>query len=435
MKTLNEIQKIAVLGASGKMGRGIVWLLVQYFFTSHFNKGITFQIHTIDVSEEGLISMLDYVRAQAIRYAEKKPELLKQLYEKESLNLDQEQLAKQYAKDIVSHISISTALDAAANSSVIFEAVVEKLAVKVQIIREIEEKSNESPFYFTNTSSIPIKTIEEKANVKGRIIGFHFYNPPPVQKLLEIIKTENSTKEIEQLADEVAFGLGKHIVYAPDFTGFIGNGQFIREISYAIGLVERLVLVNGLPNAIYMVNQVTKRLLLRPMGIFEVVDYVGINVCQFIMDIMEREFKNEQFNNSLLKRLLKNGIYGGQDGFGKVKNGIFKYENGELVAVYNRTKYEAFDPLDLDHLAPNNWKDIRFRKDLDAVLSSHFDNLSNSGGLAAKAAVKYGKACNDIGKRLVDNELAFSEQDVNTVMMLGFHHLYGPINSFFHEDK
>lgn len=84
MKTLNEIQKIAVLGASGKMGRGIVWLLVQYFFTSHFNKGITFQIHTIDVSEEGLISMLDYVRAQAIRYAEKKPELLKGLYEKES---------------------------------------------------------------------------------------------------------------------------------------------------------------------------------------------------------------------------------------------------------------------------------------------------------------------------------------------------------------
>lgn len=430
-KSLCDFKSVSVLGASGKMGRGIVLLLVQLFFKLNFKQKNTFKLVAIDLSEEGLKSMLSYIKAQSLKYAERNSDEITELYVEDFPNDSEEEYFKKYSVDLLNYIQTSVSIESAIHSELIFEAVVEKLEIKVEIIRKIESKTTQEPFYFTNTSSIPIRLIEQKALVKGRIIGFHFYNPPPVQKLLEIIKTENCLKEMELLAEKIAGSLKKTIVYAPDFTGFIGNGQFIREVSYAIGLVERLVLINGLTNAIYMVNEVTKRLLLRPMGIFEVIDYVGINVCQFIMEIMDGDFKNEEFNNSILKRLLKQNILAGQDSYGGVKNGIFKYESGEIVGVYNRTKYEGFDQLNFDNLTLLTWRDLKYKKDLEAILSSHFVHLSKSRSLAAKVAVKYGKACDKIGRDLISNRQAFSEKDINTVMVLGFHHLYGPINSFF----
>lgn len=430
-KSLCDFKSVSVLGASGKMGRGIVLLLVQLFFKLNFKQKNTFKLVAIDLSEEGLKSMLSYIKAQSLKYAERNSDEITELYVEDFPNDSEEEYFKKYSVDLLNYIQTSVSIESAIHSELIFEAVVEKLEIKVEIIRKIESKTTQEPFYFTNTSSIPIRLIEQKALVKGRIIGFHFYNPPPVQKLLEIIKTENCLKEMELLAEKIAGSLKKTIVYAPDFTGFIGNGQFIREVSYAIGLVERLVLINGLTNAIYMVNEVTKRLLLRPMGIFEVIDYVGINVCQFIMEIMDGDFKNEEFNNSILKRLLKQNILAGQDSYGGIKNGIFKYESGEIVGVYNRTKYEGFDQLNFDNLTLLTWRDLKYKKDLEAILSSHFVHLSKSRSLAAKVAVKYGKACDKIGRDLISNRQAFSEKDINTVMVLGFHHLYGPINSFF----
>lgn len=430
-KSLCDFKSVSVLGASGKMGRGIVLLLVQLFFKLNFKQKNTFKLVAIDLSEEGLKSMLSYIKAQSLKYAERNSDEITELYVEDFPNDSEEEYFKKYSVDLLNYIQTSVSIESAIHSELIFEAVVEKLEIKVEIIRKIESKTTQEPFYFTNTSSIPIRLIEQKALVKGRIIGFHFYNPPPVQKLLEIIKTENCLKEMELLAEKIAGSLKKTIVYAPDFTGFIGNGQFIREVSYAIGLVERLILINGLTNAIYMVNEVTKRLLLRPMGIFEVIDYVGINVCQFIMEIMDGDFKNEEFNNSILKRLLKQNILAGQDSYGGVKNGIFKYESGEIVGVYNRTKYEGFDQLNFDNLTLLTWRDLKYKKDLEAILSGHFVHLSKSRSLAAKVAVKYGKACDKIGRDLISNRQAFSEKDINTVMVLGFHHLYGPINSFF----
>ena len=430
-KSFHDFKSISVLGASGKMGRGIVLLLVQHLFSVNFKNNVKFNLVAIDLNEEDLKNMLSYIEAQTLKYAERNYPQIIELYDKENPKRSKEEWHKKYSADILDNITTSISFESAITSELIFEAVVEKLEVKVDLIRRIEENTSLKPYYFTNTSSIPIQSIEEEAKVKGRIIGLHFYNPPPVQKLLEIIKTENSSKEVELVAEDIAVSLKKTIVYAPDFTGFIGNGQFIREVSYAIGLVERLVLINGLPNAIYLVNEVTKRLLLRPMGIFEVVDYVGINVCQFIMDIMAGDFKNEKFNNSILNRLLKQEIQGGQDSHGRVKNGVFKYESGEIVGVYNRIKYDGFDRLNFGDLTLLTWRELKSKKDLEAILSSHFVDLSKSKGLAAKVAVKYGKACNKIGENLISNRLAFSENDVNTVMILGFHHLYGPINSYF----
>lgn len=430
-KTLSEFKNICVLGASGKMGRGIVYLMAQYFFKLNFKKGIKFELVAIDVSEAGLKNMISYIEVQLSKFSEKNFSQIIEIYSEEPVEGSKEVYFKKYTEDVLKCIKTSTSIESAKEAELIFEAVAESIDLKTELIQKIEAITTVKPFYFTNTSSIPINSIEQKANVKGRVIGFHFYNPPPVQKLLEIIKTDNCLKEVELIAQELAEKLNKTVVNAPDFTGFIGNGVFIREVSYAIGLVESLALEKGLINAVFLVNEITKKLLLRPMGIFEVVDYVGINVCKSIMDIMENDFENEHFNNTLLKRLLEQNIIGGQDNSGKVKNGIFKYESGEIVGVFNRIKYSNFDELNFDELVNLTWRELRGANNMDSILSNHFVDLSKSSGVAAKIAVEYLKACNRIGKDLVADGIAFSDKDVNSVMKLGFHHLYGPIISFF----
>jgi len=430
-KTLSEFKNICVLGASGKMGRGIVFLMAQYFFKLNFKKGIKFELLAIDVSETGLKNMISYLEVQLAKFSEKNFSQIIEIYSGEPYEGSKEVYFKKYTEDVLKCIKTSTSIESAKEAELIFEAVAESIDLKTELMHKIEAITTGNPFYFTNTSSIPINSIEEKANVKGRVIGFHFYNPPPVQKLLEIIKTDNCLKELELIAQELAKSLNKTVVNAPDFTGFIGNGVFIREVSYAIGLVESLALEKGLINAVFLVNEITKKLLIRPMGIFEVVDYVGINVCKSIMDIMENDFKNEHFNNALLKRLLEQNIIGGQDNNGKVKNGIFKYESGEIVGVFNGINYSNFDQLNFDELVNLTWRELRGSMNMDAILSKHFVDLSKSSGVAAKIAVEYLGACNKIGKHLVADGIAFHDKDVNSVMKLGFHHLYGPIIPFF----
>ena len=227
-KSFHDFKSISVLGASGKMGRGIVLLLVQHLFSVNFKNNVKFNLVAIDLNEEDLKNMLSYIEAQTLKYAERNYPQIIELYDKENPKRSKEEWHKKYSADILDNITTSISFESAITSELIFEAVVEKLEVKVDLIRRIEENTSLKPYYFTNTSSIPIQSIEEEAKVKGRIIGLHFYNPPPVQKLLEIIKTENSSKEVESIAEGIAASLKKTIVYAPDFTSFIGNGQFIR---------------------------------------------------------------------------------------------------------------------------------------------------------------------------------------------------------------
>ena len=288
-KTLSEFKNICVLGASGKMGRGIVFLMAQYFFKLNFKKGIKFELVAVDISEEGLKNMLSYIEVQLSKFSEKNFSQIIEIYSEEPVKGSKEYYFKKYTEDVLKCIKTSTSIESAKEAGLIFEAVAESIDLKTELMHKIEAITTVNPFYFTNTSSIPINRIERNANVKGRVIGFHFYNPPPVQKLLEVIKTNNCLKELELIAQELGKCLNKTVVNAPDFTGFIGNGVFIREVSYAIGLVEILALERGLTSAVFLVNEITKKLLLRPMGIFEVVDYVGINVCKSIMDIMAND--------------------------------------------------------------------------------------------------------------------------------------------------
>ena len=424
-------KNISVLGASGKMGRGIVLLLSKTILPQNVQSDKEQKIIALDLSPNGLKEMLDYIEIQSIKYAEKNIEIVRTLYEKNTDLVHDSDFVNYYVEEIKSLIHTTDKVEDTFSSELIFEAVAEKIDVKTSLFEKIDRNSNVCPYFFTNTYSIPISTIETRAQLTGRIIGLHFYNPPPVQKLLEIIRSEDTEEKLFTLAVDIAQVLNKTIIYAPDCAGFIGNGQFLREVSYAANLVGGISEDYGFTGAIHLINELTRDVLLRPMGIFEVVDYVGIDVCNAILSVMQDAFSNEKFNDSFLQNWLNAGHVGGQDTNGHTKNGVFKYESGEISGVFDGYEYQSITPLDLRELSSHNWKDLKSDASIQKTLKEHFNNLHLSNNPLSEIAVRYGKECSKIGEYLVDQKIAFSENDVNQIMTLGFHHLYGPINSFF----
>ncbi len=427
---IHKYSRFAVLGASGKMGRGIVLLMAQFIVDSNLKDAKERVLFAIDVHEEGLNNLLKYIEAKAYRIAEKKLSSIRELFKDQN---NDEDIIHAYVNKLLSVIKSSTSISSAYNAEIIFEAVVEKIDVKSSLFKDIDKHSVIEPFYLTNTSSIPINLIENAAEIEGRIIGFHFYNPPPVQRLLEIIKSDSTCYELISLADELSAKLRKTVIYAPDKPGFIGNGQFIREVSFACSLTNKLSKEYGLGTSLFIVNEISRELLLRPMGIFEVVDYVGVNVCDFIMGVMSKAFTYEIFDDMLLKHWIEQEVIGGQDTNGQVKDGVFKYDKGKIIGVIGELDYESVPELEYDGLNTYSWKNLKLSENLRYDLNNYFNSLSKSQNALAQIAIQYGRSCREIGEYLVDNEIAYSDDDVNKVMTLGFHHLYGPVNHYFDE--
>ncbi|MFH0756343.1 MAG: 3-hydroxyacyl-CoA dehydrogenase family protein, partial [Bacteroidota bacterium] len=296
------------------------------------------------------------------------------------------------------------------------------------------------PWYFTNTSSIPITQLDEKAGLGGRIIGFHFYNPPAVQKLVEVIKSERTLPEVEEFALQYAKNLRKVVVPSADFAGFVGNGHFMRDALHGIHEAEKLLKEVSLPEAIYMINKVSQDYLIRPMGIFQLIDYVGVDVCQYIMSVMNPFLKDEDLHSDFLDRLIEQGVLGGQYSDGSQKDGILKYEKGRPVGVYNpdARKYVMIadfqascdDKLGAMPGSMQPWKSVAFSGTKEKLLSTIFNELKAMDTFGARLAKEYARRSKEIGLQLVADNVAFAEKDVNTVLLTGFFHAYGPINNY-----
>ncbi|MCH7687080.1 MAG: hypothetical protein IH899_10435 [Planctomycetes bacterium] len=126
--------------------------------------------------------------------------------------------------------------------------------------------------FLSNTSSIPIRTLDEAAALGGRLVCFHFYNPPAVQRLIERIAGPATQPALLALALELAARLGKTVVQAGDTAGFIGNGHFIREGLWAVCRAGELAARQTLPAAVLAIDRVYRDGLLRPMGIFQLIN-------------------------------------------------------------------------------------------------------------------------------------------------------------------
>ncbi|HKK10092.1 MAG TPA: 3-hydroxyacyl-CoA dehydrogenase family protein [Bacteroidales bacterium] len=443
MEYENRLQNVAVLGAAGKMGSGILLLTAVEMANLKLkpeNKDKTFSLHAVDVSNKALEGLIAYVRKQVTKIAEKSIVDLRKAYEGNEMLIENSDIIDQYVDDVVAVIRPTTRMESAYDALLVFEAVNENPDLKVKLLSLIDENNPNEPWYFTNTSSVPIHSLDERTNLNGRIIGFHFYNPPAVQKLVELIPSENTRKEVQDFALKYAKALKKIVVPSNDIAGFIGNGHFMRDALFGIQEVERLSEHKSFVGSVYTINKVTQDFLVRPMGIFQLIDYVGIDVVRYILQVMNPHF-DENLHSPLLDKLYDMGVKGGQNSDGSQKDGFLKYEKGKAVAAFDPEKkeYVSFDSVageedrKLGDLPASwmPWKKAVRSKSKDKDFKTYFNHLKRANTTGSELALRYGRKSRDIAKQLVSQGVAHNDEDVNTVLMTGFFHAYGPINEYF----
>ena len=426
------------------MGSGILLLTALEMLALKLkpeNRSKEYQLYAMDISEEGLKGLIEYIKKQVRKNGERKIDKVKELYTGEAGLTGDEDIVNRYVADVIGLIKSVTDLKPAYQSGLVFEAVNEDQKLKVRLLSEIDKNNPEKPWFLTNTSSVPIHELDEQAGLEGRIMGFHFYNPPAIQKLVEVIKSEKTIPDLAEFSKELVIRLGKIMVPANDVAGFIGNGHFMRDALFGIQKVEELSSEMSFTEAVFAINAISRKFLIRPMGIFQLVDYVGVDVVQLILKVMDPHFPDETLFSPLLDKLNSLGAKGGQNPDGSQKDGFLKYEEGKIAGVYDPDKKDYIPVQDfktkvnekLGQLPEGmlSWKELIKNPDKEALVEKIFSNMASMETLGAKLAIEYGTRSKEIGLQLVNGKVAQSEKDVNTVLLTGFYHIYGPINSYF----
>jgi len=443
MNYTERLENVSVLGAAGKMGSGILLLTAAEMTDLNLlpeNSEKIFVLNAIDVSDKALEGLKNYIATQIRKIAEKKIVFLRKAYENRKELIENADIINQYIFDVVNKIRLTTSLASAYNSTLVFEAVNENPELKIKLLTEIKNNNKRDTWYFTNTSSVPINRIDREVGLNGKILGFHFYNPPAIQKLAELIVDEKTDKDMIEFAKNYAKNLKKIIVPSNDIAGFIGNGHFMRDALFGIKKVEELINEMSSPEAIFIVNKVSQDFLIRPMGIFQLIDYVGIDVVKYIMEVMNPYFKDENLHSKILDELMNEGILGGQRSDGSQKNGFLQYEKGRIIGILDLQSKEYIEVDKIlqktnDKLGPLpkafiTWKSTLGDREKEKRIKAHFKEIEKMNTFGANLALKYALNSRKIALKLVDNKVAQKEDDVNTVLLTGFFHAYGPINNY-----
>jgi len=431
------LSRVAVLGAAGKMGCGIALILLQEMARLEADEaghvdGNNRKLILIDINEEALPGLRHYLQKHLLKYAEKNINLLRHYYATNISLVSNEEIIASFVDGALDMCLFESDIRIANEAIVIFEAVVEDVELKVNLLKYFKDNSNQ--FIFSNTSSIPINVLRKKTGMDGNLIGVHFYNPPAVQKLIELITPAGTRPEAKQLALDLAASLKKIVVESADVAGFIGNGHFAREVVFSCRQTAQLAKNIPLEEAVYLINRVSGEYLVRPMGIFQLIDYVGVNVVHSILHTMQTYQHEKLFHDNLIDRMLEAGALGGISSDGMMKNGFFQYENNKPVGVFSlETKnYRPFDGWSenikraLGALPENysSWKQLANDPERQRKIESYFTRLFESGASGAEIAFDYLIMSRDIQMELVRDGVARNKEDVNKVLINGFYHLY-----------
>lgn len=445
MSLSERLENSAVIGAAGKMGSGISLLLTQELARlslSPEGKGKVYRLALVDVSEAALNGLLKYLRTQMLKLAEKSVGQLRQLYADRQDLIENGQMIQEFVSHAMSVVRPSTDMSIMKGATVVFEAVFENEDLKIDLLTRAKEFVDPDAWYLTNTSSIPIGGLDNKLELGGKIVGYHFYNPPAVQKLLELITSDATDAELKTAGEELAKRLGKKVIPANDIAGFIGNGHFMRDGLHALRAADDIRGGGDWAAALYKMNRVSQDWLLRPMGIFQLIDYVGVDVFQLILKVMDKYLPGQELHSDIIDALVEKKVLGGQNHDGSQKDGILQYTKGRPSAVYEPTKgeYVPFEPDGWSGMADKElgdlpdgfrpWKALLMDRNKGTALEGHFTALRSMDTEGAKLGMTYLKASKTIGEGLVADGVANNADDVNGVLCNGFFHLYGPINEY-----
>lgn len=443
-----DFKQIAVIGAGGKMGSGISLLLLQEMSICQFNQKMqkveigkstasgNMRLFLIDSSHNRLDSLRHYLEGQLKKWAEKKILSLRETVAHIEFLVSNREIIDFFVSETLDIVYFASSLEEAKNAELIFEAIVEDIEVKTLTLSRLKKVSSISPYFFSNTSSIPISVLNSQASLDNKIIGFHFYNPPAVQKLIEIIPLEGGDPSLKSLAIAIAAQLNKKVIFSNDIAGFIGNGYFLREIIFGCSLVEAFSSQHGILQSIYMVNKVTQDFLLRPMGLFQLIDYVGLDVVMKIGSIMNTYLQLPINYTAIFSPLLDAGKIGGQHPDGSQKDGFFSYVDSIIMAIYVESErhYRPFETAVWknrcddwlgNHPEGYSWKRLSKIPDRKEIIRTYFSQLQDLETPGAQLAIDFLQNLQKISRQLVGEGVAASLGDVDTVLKDGFYHLYG----------
>ncbi|HEY0528327.1 MAG TPA: 3-hydroxybutyryl-CoA dehydrogenase [Gemmatimonadaceae bacterium] len=211
----------------------------------------------------------------------------------------------------LSNLRFVTSLDDTAGADLYIEAVVEDLAVKNSLWSELDLIADPQAIFASNTSSLTIIAMAAASGRADRMLGLHFFNPVPLMKLVEVVRTITTSEETEKRAMEFIKRLGKEPIRAKDSSGFVVN---LLLIPYMIDAI------NALESNVASVEDIDKGMQLgagHPMGPFTLLDFVGLDTVYKISEIMFTEYRDKRYAPPpLLKRMVLAGMLGKKSGKG-----------------------------------------------------------------------------------------------------------------------
>jgi 3-hydroxybutyryl-CoA dehydrogenase len=280
--TVNDIKKVTVIG-SGTMGNGIA----QVFASNGFS------VTVIDISQSFVDRALATISGS-----------LDRIIKKGAITEDDK-------KATMGRLAASTDLGAAKDSQLVIEAVTEDLKVKVELFRKLEEICPAGTIFASNTSSLPITQLGAATKRADKFIGMHFMNPVPVMKLIELIRGIATSDDTYGIIKELSIKLGKTPVEVNDFPGFIANRILMPMINEAaFALMEGV----GTREAI---DDVMKLGMGHPMGPLTLADFIGLDVCLAILEVMHDGLGDPKYRPCpLLRKLVQAGYLGRKSGRG-----------------------------------------------------------------------------------------------------------------------
>jgi 3-hydroxybutyryl-CoA dehydrogenase len=293
------MQQIAVIG-SGTMGNGIAHVFAQNGYS----------VNLIDIRKEALDKAMNTIARNMDRQVAKG-----------SLTEEQKQEA-------LARISPQTSLEAGVKSAdLVVEAATEQLEIKLQLFRELDLHAPAHCILATNTSSISITKIAGVTGRQDKVVGMHFMNPVPVMKLVEVIAGFNTSKEVTETIITLSKNIGKVPALANDYPGFIANRILMPMINEAISSLYEGVA------GVEEIDTIMKLGMAHPMGPLQLADFIGLDVCKAILEVLHDGFGNPKYAPCpLLVNMVAAGNLGVKSG-----KGFYDYSHGgkELVVSSN----------------------------------------------------------------------------------------------------